>query len=96
GFLDGQTTNPTLVSKHPEAKKKLDNGEKFSTDEIYGFYKEIVQDISGQIPEGSVSIEVYADHQTTTADMLAQARSMFEWIPNAHIKFPTTYAGLTA
>jgi len=96
GFLDGQTTNPTLVSKHPEAKKKLDNGEKFSTDEIYGFYKEIVQEISEQIPEGSVSIEVYADHQTGTADMLAQARSMFEWIPNAHIKFPTTYAGLTA
>ncbi len=96
GFLDGQTTNPTLVSKHPEAKQKLDAGETFSTDEIYGFYKEIVQEISELIPEGSVSVEVYADHSTTTADMIAQARSMYEWIPNAHIKFPTTKAGLTA
>jgi transaldolase len=24
GFLDGQTTNPTLRSKNPEAKKRLD------------------------------------------------------------------------
>ena len=96
GFLDGQTTNPTLVSKHPEAKQKLEAGAKFSTEEIYGFYKEIVQEISELIPDGSVSIEVYADHSTSTADMLAQARYMYEWIPNAHIKFPTTSAGLTA
>ncbi len=28
--------------------------------------------------------------------MLSQARKMFSWIPNAHIKFPTTYEGLAA
>ena len=28
--------------------------------------------------------------------MLAQARDFFQWIPNAHIKFPTTAAGLMA
>jgi len=28
--------------------------------------------------------------------MLAQGREMFSWIPNAHIKFPTTHEGLTA
>ena len=30
GFLDGQTTNPTLISKNPEARKRLEQGSKFS------------------------------------------------------------------
>ncbi len=30
GFLDGQTTNPTLISKNPEARSRLEKGEKFS------------------------------------------------------------------
>src|SRR3989344_1836682 len=32
----------------------------------------------------------------TTQDMLKHAREMWSWIPNAHIKFPTTKAGLAA
>ena len=48
------------------------------------------------IPEGSVSIEVYADAGTSTQDMLVQAREMNTWIPNAHIKLPITAAGLEA
>ena len=31
GFLDGQTTNPTLISKNPEARMRLERGEKFAT-----------------------------------------------------------------
>ena len=27
GFLDGQTTNPTLISKNPEARRRLEQGE---------------------------------------------------------------------
>lgn len=96
GFLDGQTTNPTLISKNPEVKSRLEKGGKFTKEEIFGFYKEVVKEISGLIPDGSVSIEVYADRHTTVEEMLGQGREMFSWITNAHIKFPTTYEGLTA
>jgi transaldolase len=37
GFLDGQTTNPTLISKNPMARQRLDRGEKFSKEEILNF-----------------------------------------------------------
>lgn len=96
GFLDGQTTNPTLLSKNPEVKKRLERGEKFTKDEIYGRYKQVVGEISGLLPQGSVSIEVYADRTTSADAMLAQSREMFGWIPNAHIKFPATREGLIA
>ena len=96
GFLDGQTTNPTLIAKHPDARARLEKGEKFSAQEIMDFYKEVVREISVLIPGGSVSIEVYADSRTTAEEMLAQGREMFSWIPNAHVKFPTTAAGLEA
>lgn len=96
GFLDGQTTNPTLVSKNPYAKERFDKGEKFTEQEIIDFYKQVVTEVSGLIPNGSVSIEVHADENTTAEDMLAQARAMNAWIPNAHIKYPTTTEGLKA
>ncbi len=96
GFLDGQTTNPTLISKNPEAKERLASGKKFTQQEIFGFYKTVVTEISGIIPDGSVSIEVYADPNSTAEQMLAQGRNMFAWIPNAHIKYPTTTEGLKA
>jgi transaldolase len=96
GFLDGQTTNPTLISRNPEARRRLDEGEKFSEKEILGFYKDVVGEISALIPRGSVSVEVYADPSSTAEGMLHQGREMFSWIPNAHIKFPTTGEGLLA
>ncbi len=91
GFLDGQTTNPSLIAKNPEAV-----GKKFAAQEIYDFYRGVVQEVSALIPQGSVSIEVYADATTSTDAMMSQAREFFQWIPNAHIKFPTTSAGLKA
>lgn len=96
GFLDGQTTNPTLISKNPEAMKRLENGEKFSKEEIFDFYRSVVEEISNLIPDGSVSIEVYADNKTTSDEMFKQGKDMFSWIPNAHIKYPITKAGLEA
>lgn len=93
GFLDGQTTNPSLVAK----KLKQDNaGIKLSAHELLSEYKKIVQKISALIPKGSVSIEVYADKNSTAQQLLEQGQKMFSWIPNAHIKFPTTTAGLEA
>ena len=91
GFLDGQTTNPSLIAKNPAAA-----GKKFSKQEVLDFYRSIVQQVSQLIPAGSVSIEVSGDSTTTAEDMLAQAKEFFTWIPNAHIKFPTTQEGLKA
>jgi len=91
GFLDGQTTNPSLIAKNPETA-----GKKFTKDELLGFYKGVVQEVSSLIPQGSVSVEVYADANTHKEEMLKQGREMFFWIPNAHIKYPTTAAGLEA
>jgi transaldolase len=96
GFLDGQTTNPSLISKNPVARARMERGEKFSTTEILDFYREVVRELSVLIPDGSVSVEVYADSATTAGEMLKQAEDMFSWIPNAHIKFPTTHEGLKA
>ena len=96
GFLDGQTTNPTLISKNPEAVSRLQKGEKFTKEEVYDFYRGVVKEISALVPVGSVSVEVYADKNTSADEMFAQGREMFSWIPNAHIKYPTTTAGLEA
>lgn len=96
GFIDGQTTNPTLISKNPEAKKRLEKGDKFNREEILDFYKAVVREISPLIPQGSISVEVYADASTLAGDMLKQAKEMFSWIPNAHIKFPSTKEGFKA
>ena len=81
GFLDGQTTNPSLIAKNPETK-----GKKFSTEELFNFYKETIQKVSALILKGSVSVEVYADSTTLAEDMFQQGKDMFSWIPNAHIK----------
>ena len=96
GFLDGQTTNPTLISKNPRARQRLEKGEKFTGEEIIGFYRETVKEISKLIPQGSISIEVYSDLSTLAEAMLKQAGKMFSWIPNAHIKFPVSREGLKA
>ena len=96
GFLDGQTTNPTLIAKNPEARKRLEQGSKFSKEEIFTFYHGVINTISNLLPRGSVSIEVYADAATSAGEMLKQGKEMFTWIPNAHIKFPTSREGLKA
>lgn len=96
GFLDGQTTNPTLISRNPDAKSRLERGEKFAEKEIIQFYEKVVKELSGLMPAGSISVEVYADADTKAEQMLDQGREMFSWIANAHVKFPTSTEGLKA
>jgi transaldolase len=96
GFVDGQTTNPTLVSRNPEVRTLLSSGHKFSSQEELAEYKKIVQTISPLVGGAGVSIEVYADFDTTAEDMLAQGREMYSWIPNAYVKYPCTHEGLRA
>jgi transaldolase len=96
GYVDGQTTNPTLISKNPEVRKLVSSGHKLSSREELDEYKKIVQTISPLVGDAGVSIEVYADFDTTAEEMLAQGREMFTWIPNAYIKYPCTHEGLRA
>ncbi len=96
GFLDGQTTNPSLFVKNPEVQKRLERGEKFSKEEVNEAYKKLIQDIRELIPEKSVSIEVYADADTSLDEILVQAREMNTWVERPHIKLPITPAGLEA
>lgn len=96
GFLDGQTTNPTLLVKNPYAKERFERGEKFTREELFSFYRRVIEDASKLIPNGSVSVEVYADRSTTIEEIIRQAREMFQWISNAHIKLPVTAVGLKA
>jgi len=96
GYVDGQTTNPTLVAKNPEVRTLVSSGQRFSSREELDEYKKIVQVISPLVGSAGVSIEVFADFDTTAEEMLAQGREMFSWIPNAYIKYPCTHEGLRA
>jgi transaldolase len=96
GFVDGQTTNPTLIARNPEVRQLISSGHKFSTKEELDEYKKIVQVISPLVGDAGVSIEVFADFDTTGEQMLAQGRDMFSWIPNAYVKYPCTHEGLRA
>ena len=96
GFLDGQTTNPTLVSKNPEVRQQIASGHKLSAREQKEEYKKIVQTISPLVESAGVSIEVFADFDTSATQMLEQGQEMFTWIPNAYIKYPCIAEGLKA
>lgn len=96
GFVDGQTTNPTLIAKNPAVQQRIAAGHKFSLEEQREEYKTIVQKISPLVGDAGVSIEVFADLNTTGKEMLAQGEDMFSWISNAYIKYPCTYVGLQA
>jgi transaldolase len=65
GFVDGQTTNPSLIAKNPHIKKLIASGHKLSSSEEMDEYKQIVQMISPLVGDGGVSIEVFSDEKTT-------------------------------
>ena len=96
GFLDGQTTNPTLVAKNPEVQRRIVSGRKLTLEEHKEEYRQIVRKISPLVGSAGVSIEVFADFETTAEQMLAQGEEMFSWIPNAYIKYPCVHEGLRA
>jgi transaldolase len=96
GFVDGQTTNPSLIAKNPEIQQLMASGHTLSPEEENDEYKKIVQSISPLVGDAGVSIEVFADLNTAAEEMLAQGQEMFSWIPNAYIKYPCTHEGLRA
>lgn len=96
GFVDGQTTNPSLIANNPEIQRLIAAGHRLSSQEETDEYKKIVQSISPLVGDAGVSIEVFADLDTRAEEMLAQGQEMFSWIPNAYIKYPCTHEGLRA
>lgn len=96
GFVDGQTTNPSLIAKNPGIRELIASGHCLSRQEENEEYKKIVQRISPLVGDAGVSIEVFADFDTTAQQMAAQGQEMFSWIPNAYIKYPCTHEGLHA
>jgi transaldolase len=96
GFVDGQTTNPTLIAKNPEVREMVLSGHKLNSQEEMAEYKKIVRAISPLAGDAGVSIEVFADLDTTAEQMLAQGQEMSAWISNAYIKYPCTHEGLRA
>ena len=96
GFVDGQTTNPSLIARNPEIQQRIAAGHTLSPQEEKDEYKKIVQAISPLVGDARVSIEVFADIGTTAEEMLAQGAEMFSWIPNAYVKYPCTREGLRA
>ena len=96
GFVDGQTTNPSLIAKNPHIKELIASGHKLSNREEMDEYKKIVQTISPLVGDAGVSIEVFSDEKTTAREMFSQGQEMFSWISNAYIKYPCTAEGLRA
>ena len=96
GFVDGQTTNPSLVAKNPEIQQRIASGHSLTSQEEKDEYRKIVQAISPLVGDAGVSVEVFADLDTSVEEMLAQGEEMFSWIPNAYIKYPCTHEGLKA
>src|SRR5262249_14387760 len=96
GFVDGQTTNPSLIAKNPEIRQRIASGHTLTPQEEKDEYRKIVRVISPLVGDAGVSIEVFADLDTTAEDMLAQGQEMFSWIQNAYVKYPCTHQGLRA
>jgi transaldolase len=96
GFVDGQTTNPSLIAKNPDIAKLVRSGRKLTPEQEADEYRRIVRAISPLVGDAGVSIEVFGDLHTTAERMYQQGRDMFSWIPNAYVKYPCTSEGLKA
>ena len=89
GFVDGQTTNPSLIAKNPEVQRLLSSGHRLSAERQKEEYKKkIVQQISPLVGDAGVSIEVFADLDTTAEQMLAPGTRNVLLDSNAYIKYP--------
>jgi len=79
GFLDGHDHHPRSSQESEETQKNRAR-EEVHAREILTFYRGLVNTISGLLPGGSVSVEVYADKTTTAEKMLPQEGRMFSWV----------------
>jgi len=95
GWLDGQTTNPTLIARNPQLQLQAKK-QRMSGQELENYYRQIIQKIDKIIPGGAISVEVYANFDTSADAMVEQARRFAGWAKNVYIKLPIIPAGLKA
>lgn len=96
GFLDGQTTNPSLIAKNLKSRLASGGLAKLTQEMALDEYKTIVRQMSKVIPKGSVSIQVFANQETKKEEIIEQALARHTWIPNSSIKIPCVKEGLKA
>lgn len=96
GFLDGQTTNPSLIATSPTIKEAIRAGKTFSRESALALYHDIIVEISSLLPGKSVSVEVPADETATAEEMYTVGKEMFSWADHTHVKYPIIPAGLMA
>lgn len=92
GFLDGQTTNPTLLAKHNDLKYLWP----LSQEALWDFYKSEALRIKKLIPNGEISVELYADEKSTDSDLIEQAINISKWFDGCYVKLPITKTSLVA
>jgi transaldolase len=54
GFVDGQTTNPSLIAKNPEVMQLVESGHRLTEQEEAAEYRKIVQSISPLVGDAGV------------------------------------------
>src|SRR5438477_12699362 len=96
GYLDGQTTNPSLIASNPHIVKYLASGPRFTSQQENEEYRALVRRISPLVGSAGVSVEVFADSSTSAEHMFNQGREMYTWVDNAYIKYPCTAEGIRA
>ena len=77
GFVDGQTTNPSLIAKNPHIKELIASGHKLSDRDEMEEYKKIVRTISPLVGDAGVSIEVFRMRRQEHKKCLPKGRKCF-------------------
>ena len=88
GFLDGQTTNPSLFAK----EQTVD----ITSDELWEKYSNVLKEIRTILPTQSISAEVYVDTASNVNNIMNSAQRLIDLNLNLHIKIPIFKAGIVA
>jgi transaldolase len=91
GFVDGQTTNPSLIAKNPEIRQLLASGRALSAQEEKDEYRKIVQSVSPLVGDADAATKgarepVYVspfvgrldDHGENGMDLVKNIKKMYE------------------
>ncbi len=77
GFVDGQTTNPSLIAKNPEIQQRIASGHRLSAQEEKDEYRKIVQAIPPLVGNAGISIEFLQTSARLPRRCLPKARKCF-------------------
>jgi 6-phosphogluconate dehydrogenase len=96
GFLDGQTTNPSLIKNNPMVSHDTITGSVCTPDQLDKLYKGIVDQVNAIDDSLDLSVEIFVDETTSVETILREARKVAGWAPNIRIKIPVIMNGLIA